>query len=123
VFENGSSIPFRESKLTLILKDSLGGNSLTSLCVMASKRMVHGDETLSTLYFGDRAKQIKCKARKNEVKSVDELLKIIEQLRAEIERLKAGGDPSKFNDDMIAGLDLDMDPTDIPKEDISGLSI
>jgi hypothetical protein len=51
------------------------------------------------------------------------LLKIIEQLRAEIERLKAGGDPSKFNDDMIAGLDLDMDPTDIPKEDISGLSI
>lgn len=51
------------------------------------------------------------------------MLKIIEQLRAEIERLKAGGDPSKFNDDIIAGLNLDMDPTDIPKEDISGLSI
>jgi kinesin family protein 5 len=49
VVENRSSIPFRESKLTLILKDSLGGNSLTSLCVMTSKRMVHGDETLSTL--------------------------------------------------------------------------
>merc|ERR1712098_573627 len=92
-------------------------------CVMTSKRLVHGDETYSTLMFGDRAKQIKCKVRKNEVKSVEELLKIIEQLKAEIKRLKEGGDPSKFNDDIIAGLNLDMDPTDIPKEDISGLSL
>jgi len=49
IVEKKPSVPFRESKLTLILKDSLGGNSLTSLCVMTSKRMVHSDETLSTL--------------------------------------------------------------------------
>jgi len=45
IVEHKSSIPFRESKLTLILKDSLGGNSLTTLCVMVSKRIVHGEET------------------------------------------------------------------------------
>lgn len=120
IVERHSSIPFRESKLTLILKDSLGGNSLTSLCVMTSKRLVHGDETYSTLMFGDRAKQIKCKARRNEVKSVEELLKIIEQLKREIERLKKGLPASETGS---IPIDFDMDPGDIIHEDLSGIGI
>jgi len=122
IVEHHSSIPFRESKLTLILKDSLGGNSLTSLCVMTSKRLVHGDETYSTLMFGDRAKQIKCKVRKNEVKSTEELLKIIEQLKAEIERLKKGLPASEMSDSIIP-IDFTMDPGDIIHEDLSGIGI
>merc|ERR1712098_436033 len=90
-------------------------------CVMTSKRLVHGDETYSTLMFGDRAKQIKCKVRKNEVKSVEELLKIIEQLRAEIERLKKGLPASEMSDSIP--IDFTMDPGDIVHEDLSGIGI
>ena len=56
-------IPFRESKLTLVLKESLGGNSKTSLICTASCKEVHREETLSTLKFAARAKLIVCKTK------------------------------------------------------------
>lgn len=52
-------IPYRESKLTRILQDSLGGNSKTSLIITCSPSNFNEAETLSTVRFGIRAKVIK----------------------------------------------------------------
>ncbi|CAI5757040.1 unnamed protein product [Candida verbasci] len=52
-------IPYRDSKLTRILQESLGGNSRTSLIINCSPSSLHELETLSTLRFGTRAKTIK----------------------------------------------------------------
>lgn len=54
----GTHIPFRESKLTKILRESLGGNAKTSLICTASMKRVHLDETISTLKFAERAKHV-----------------------------------------------------------------
>ncbi|KAF0981975.1 hypothetical protein FDP41_011836 [Naegleria fowleri] len=78
-------IPYRDSKLTYLLKESLGGNSKTIMIAAISPADVNFEESLSTLRYADRAKQIVNKAVINE----DPSAKIISQLRAEIERLKA----------------------------------
>ena len=57
-------IPFRNSKLTLILKDSLGGSSKTTLLCTASRLKRHSEESIQTLYFASRAKTIKNSAKK-----------------------------------------------------------
>ena len=57
-------IPFRNSKLTLILKDSLGGSSKTTLRCTASRLKRHCEENIQTLYFASRAKTIKTHAKK-----------------------------------------------------------
>ena len=85
----GEHVPFRESKLTLILKESLGGNSKTCLIVTGSMRKIHEDETISTLQFAERAKMVKTTAKSNVKRSVEELELMIEQLKAEIVQLKA----------------------------------
>jgi kinesin family protein 5 len=58
-------IPYRNSKLTRLLQDSLGGNSRTALIICCAPEGKHFQETLSTLRFGDRAKRVrnKCKVR------------------------------------------------------------
>lgn len=58
-------VPYRDSKLTRILQESLGGNSRTSLIVNCSLSSIHSSETLSTLRFGVRAKAIQNKATIN----------------------------------------------------------
>jgi len=52
-------VPFRESKLTRILQDSLGGNAKTALIVNIGPSLKNLEETLSTLYFGSRAMKVK----------------------------------------------------------------
>lgn len=54
-----SYVPFRDSKLTRILQDSLGGNSKTALIVNIGPGMKNIEETLSSLYFGSRAMKVK----------------------------------------------------------------
>ena len=54
-------VPYRNSTLTRLLKDSLGGNSFTLMVSCLSGASVNAEESLSTLYFSDRAKQIKNK--------------------------------------------------------------
>ena len=76
-------IPYRDSKLTFILKDSLGGNSKTCMIAAVSAASTSFQETLSTLKFAQRAKMIKNKASVNE-----EALGNIEGLKAEIRRLR-----------------------------------
>ena len=58
-------IHYRDSKLTFLLKDSLGGNSKTCIVANVSPSLVMVGETLSTLKFAARAKQIKNKAVMN----------------------------------------------------------
>jgi kinesin family member 5 len=52
-------IPYRDSKLSRLLQDSLGGNSKTTLIICCASEDRHCSETLSTLRFGERAKKIK----------------------------------------------------------------
>ena len=60
-----SHVPYRDSKLTCLLKESIGGNSKTALVICCAPEMVHLSETVSTLRFGERAKRIKMEARMN----------------------------------------------------------
>ena len=59
-------IPYRDSKLTRILQDSLGGNTKTVMCANAGPADYNYDETLSTLRYANRAKNIKNKPKINE---------------------------------------------------------
>lgn len=77
-------VPFRDSKLTMLLKNALGGNSKTIMIAALSPAAINYDETLSTLRFADRAKTIKTRAVVNESPTE----KLIRELREEIERLK-----------------------------------
>ena len=77
-------IPYRDSKLTRILQDSLGGNSKTTLIVTCSPHEMHLAETVSTLRFGENAQKIKNKPKINRELTVQELQKIIEELEAKI---------------------------------------
>ena len=61
--DGSAHIPYRDSKLTRILQDSLGGNSKTTLIICCAPEARHSSETLSTLRFGERAKRIKNNAK------------------------------------------------------------
>ncbi|CAI9737687.1 KIF28P isoform X5 [Octopus vulgaris] len=77
-------VPYRESVLTKLLKNALGGNSRTVMIAALSPADINYDETLSTLRYADRAKQIKNKAVVNE----NPIDKLIRELKEENERLK-----------------------------------
>mgnify|MGYP005993137955 CR=1 FL=1 len=81
-------IPYRDSKLTRVLQESIGGNSRTTLIVNCSPDSSNEMETLSTLRFGTRAKSIKNKATVNEERSVGEMKIICRKLQQEIQRLR-----------------------------------
>eukprot|EP01133_Synstelium_polycarpum_P007635 gene7635-8932_t len=81
-------IPFRDSKLTRILQESLGGNTKTTLMVTGSPHISNVEETISTLKFGARAKTIKNSVKVNSQKSAAELLAIINVLTGELSSLK-----------------------------------
>uniref|UniRef100_A0AAQ5ZD04 Kinesin-like protein KIF16B n=1 Tax=Amphiprion ocellaris TaxID=80972 RepID=A0AAQ5ZD04_AMPOC len=78
-------VPYRDSVLTWLLKDSLGGNSKTIMIATVSPADVNYGETLSTLRYANRAKNIINKPTINE----DANVRLIRELRAEIARLKA----------------------------------
>ena len=95
--DGSQHINYRDSKLTRILMDSLGGNSKTTLIINCAPESRHVPETLTTLRFGDRAKNIKNKVKVNEELGIGELTKLLALARAEIEDLKAAGiHASKF---------------------------
>ncbi|CAH1774965.1 unnamed protein product [Owenia fusiformis] len=77
-------IPYRDSVLTWLLRENLGGNSKTAMVAALSPADINYDETLSTLRYADRAKQIMCKAKINE----DPNAKLIRELKEEVQRLK-----------------------------------
>ncbi|EAS03052.3 kinesin motor catalytic domain protein (macronuclear) [Tetrahymena thermophila SB210] len=92
--EKKEHIPYRDSKLTRILQESIGGNSKTTLIIACSMCSYNDKETISTLRFGQRAKSIKNQAKVNEEKSAKELM----QLLAKAENM------IKYKDEIIAAL-------------------
>uniref|UniRef100_A0A672MXH1 Kinesin-like protein n=1 Tax=Sinocyclocheilus grahami TaxID=75366 RepID=A0A672MXH1_SINGR len=88
-------VPYRNSKLTRLLQDSLGGNSKTMMCANIGPADYNYDETISTLRYANRAKNIKNKARINE----DPKDALLRQFQKEIEDLKKKleeGTPHEF---------------------------
>jgi kinesin family protein 5 len=81
-------VPYRDSKLTHILRESLGGNSKTTLLIACSPHVFNVEETISTLKFGQRAKTIKNNVHVNQQRSVKELEAIIDNLTRELAYLK-----------------------------------
>ncbi|KAI1849328.1 hypothetical protein JX265_012111 [Neoarthrinium moseri] len=79
-----SHIPYRDSKLTRILQESLGGNSRTTLIINCSPSSYNDAETLSTLRFGMRAKSIKNKAKVNAELSPAELKAMLKKSQLSI---------------------------------------
>ncbi|XP_034446892.1 kinesin-like protein KIF1B isoform X7 [Hippoglossus hippoglossus] len=77
-------IPYRDSVLTWLLRENLGGNSRTAMVAALSPADINYDETLSTLRYADRAKNIKCNAIINE----DPNNKLVRDLKDEVTRLK-----------------------------------
>eukprot|EP00696_Hemimastix_kukwesjijk_P008621 gnl/Hemi2/20904_TR6928_c0_g1_i1.p1 gnl/Hemi2/20904_TR6928_c0_g1~~gnl/Hemi2/20904_TR6928_c0_g1_i1.p1 ORF type:complete len:959 (-),score=429.06 gnl/Hemi2/20904_TR6928_c0_g1_i1:260-3136(-) len=91
-------VPYRDSKVTRVLQDSLGGNSRTSLIICNSPSTFNHSETLSTLRFGLRAKSIRNKARINQERSAQELKVLLAKAEATIQQLR----------DYIAGLEDEL---------------
>ena len=82
---NYDHIPYRDSKLTRILQESLGGNYKTTLMVACSPYSSNKEETISTLKFAARAKAIKNKYKMNIQNSPEALMGVIETLKLELE--------------------------------------
>lgn len=83
--KNASMVPYRDSVLTWLLKDSLGGNSLTAMIAAISPADINFEETLSTLRYADSAKRIKNHAVVNE----DPNARMIRELKEELAQLRA----------------------------------
>ncbi|KAK5648918.1 hypothetical protein RI129_003810 [Pyrocoelia pectoralis] len=82
-----SYVSFRDSNLTRLLKDSLGGNSITLMIACVSPADYNLEETVSTLRYADRARQIKNKPVVNEdpkAAEINRLNKLVAQLRLEL---------------------------------------
>lgn len=85
-------IPYRDSKLTRLLKDSLGGNCRTVMIANISPAFSAYEDTLNTLKYADRAKQIKTIVKRNVLNvefHISNYTKIINQLREEILNLRS----------------------------------
>lgn len=87
--KGANQVPYRDSVLTWLLKDSLGGNSMTAMIAAISPADINYDETLSTLRYADSAKRIKNHAVVNE----DANARMIRELKEELQvlRSKLGG--------------------------------
>jgi hypothetical protein len=88
-------VPYRDSKLTRLLQDSLGGNCMTSVLGCVSGAANHAEETLSTLRFVERAKKMKNTPRVNQdprnalLEENRRLRERVAQLEAEVATLRA----------------------------------
>jgi hypothetical protein len=92
VKSKSSHVPYRDSKLTRLMQDSLGGNAFTVMIACVSPIEFNLNETLNTLKYAARARNIKNRAEINEVEvgweDVEHLQSTVVKLRAEVERLK-----------------------------------
>ncbi|XP_047464308.1 kinesin-like protein KIF19 isoform X2 [Mugil cephalus] len=90
--KNGNKyVNYRDSKLTRLLKDSLGGNSRTVMIAHISPASVAFEESRNTLTYADRAKSIRTRVKKNLINvsyHIAQYTNIISDLRSEIQRLK-----------------------------------
>lgn len=90
--KKGFFVPFRDSKLTRMLKDSLGGNCKTVMIATISPASIQYEETINTLKYANRAKNIKMRVEPNKKmvsQHISAYKNIIADLRDEIDKLKA----------------------------------
>lgn len=125
-------IPYRDSKLTRILQDSFGGNSMTTLLCHCSAAMYNRDETVSTLRFAARAKQIKNAPRVNRelsqkelqlqlVQALDRIKQLEERLAVQsITQEQSSVRRSQLNRSHADPEVLQTDPADLPPGAITG---
>jgi kinesin family protein 1 len=105
--KKNAQVPYRDSILTWLLKDSLGGNSLTAMIAAISPADINFDETLSTLRYADSAKRIKNHAVVNE----DPNARMIRELKEELAQLR-----SKLSGGGSAGMAEEQYSPDTPLE-------
>jgi len=86
--EQRSHVPYRDSRLTRVLEEALGGNCRTALLVTASACAQHYDETLSSLRFASRTTKVRNHAKVNYMYSADQLLSLVAQLQRELSSAK-----------------------------------
>ena len=86
-----NQVPYRDSVLTWLLKDSLGGNSMTAMIAAISPADINYDETLSTLRYADSAKRIKNHAVVNEDANARMIRELKEELASLRSKLTGGG--------------------------------
>lgn len=103
--QNNGYIGYRDSKLTRLLQDSLGGNSVTLMIACVSPADYNVDETLSTLRYADRARKIKNKPIVNQdpkAAEINRLNGIIQKLRMELlaKGTGSGGDVTINNEEL-----------------------
>ncbi|TGO79000.1 hypothetical protein BELL_0047g00230 [Botrytis elliptica] len=101
----GNQVPYRDSVLTWLLKDSLGGNSMTAMIAAISPADINFDETLSTLRYADSAKRIKNHAVVNEdanARMIRELKEELAQLRGKLTGGGGGGGGAGPADEIYA---------------------
>jgi len=106
-----SHIPYRDSKLTRLLQDSLGGNSKTVMVATIGPASYNYEETLTTLRYANRAKNIKNKPKINE----DPKDALLRQFQDELNRLKSmldgkGGSKSRKGKNRQRRVDENGDP-------------
>lgn len=106
--KGSSQVPYRDSVLTWLLKDSLGGNSMTAMIAAISPADINYDETLSTLRYADSAKRIKNHAVINE----DANARMIRELKEELALLR-----SKLGGGTVGGVGGAAVPPDEVYED------
>jgi hypothetical protein len=101
-------IPYRDSKLTRLLQDSLGGNARTTLIVCCSPSAYNDMETISTLRFGGRAANVRNHAVVNKEQTMDELRAMLAHAEGELAKWRNGahGAPSGHNDSGGSAVDL-----------------
>lgn len=105
--KKAGQVPYRDSILTWLLKDSLGGNSLTAMIAAISPADINFEETLSTLRYADSAKRIKNHAVVNE----DPNARMIRELKEELAQLR-----SKLSGGGSVGISEEQYAPDTPLE-------
>lgn len=82
-------VPYRDSKLTQLLRNCLGGNARTAVMITASMHVDNAGESLSALRFGARASLVQNMARQNVAENARELKKLLEQARQDLVQLRS----------------------------------
>lgn len=115
-----TQVPYRDSILTWLLKDSLGGNSMTAMIAAISPADINFEETLSTLRYADSAKRIKNHAVVNEdpnARMIRELKEELSKLRSQLSGGGSGGGNGIAEEQYAPDTPLDKQIVSITQED------